>query len=57
MKFAGGALHWTEDEFWSCSFAYFRAAYEGWKLAHGVKPAVKPMTRDRYEELKRQVGG
>ncbi len=55
MRFAGGVLGWSEDQFWNASFAYFRATWEGWGHAHGVE-AAKPMTRDRYEELKRELG-
>ncbi|WP_265518970.1 hypothetical protein [Nitratireductor luteus] len=53
MSFAGGVLHWTEDEFWSTGFAYFRAAWEGWAISSGAKKVkTKPPSRDEYEAAK-----
>ena len=53
MKFAGGVLRWTEDQFWSTSFAYFRATWEGWAIASGVKKSkAKAPSRDEYEAAK-----
>ncbi|WP_036540140.1 hypothetical protein [Nitratireductor aquibiodomus] len=53
MNFAGGVLHWTEDEFWQTGFAYFRAAWEGWAISTGAKKsAIQPPTREAYEAAK-----
>lgn len=53
MKFAGGVLLWSEGEFWNAGFAYFRAAWEGWAIAHGGKKAsARPPSRDEYEAAK-----
>jgi hypothetical protein len=54
MNFAGGVLGWSEAEFWGSSLAYFRAAHEGYRLAKGGKPKTEPMSRERYEEIKRK---
>lgn len=46
-------LHWTEDEFWTCGFAFFRATWEGWAIASGVrKVGPKAPTREDYEAAK-----
>ncbi|MFC6490903.1 hypothetical protein [Nitratireductor sp. GCM10026969] len=53
MKFAGGVLHWTEEQFWSTGFAYFRASWEGWAIASGAKKVKgKAPTREEYEAAK-----
>lgn len=54
MKFAGGVLGWSEAEFWAASFPWFRAAWDGWAIANGVKKAAGPRapTRDEYEAAK-----
>lgn len=52
MNFAGGVLHWTHDAFWSCPLPYFRAAFEGWALANGVKQKRVPeMKAERLKQL------
>lgn len=53
MKFAGDVLHWTEEGFWSCGFAFFRATWEGWAIASGVKKVgPKAPSREEYETAK-----
>lgn len=52
MNFAGGVLHWSAAEFWTCPLPYFRAAYDGWALANGVRKAAAPeMTESRLKDL------
>jgi len=52
MKFAAGVLHWPSPAFWSCPLPYFRAAYEGWAIANGIrKPAMPDMGEGRLKAL------
>ncbi len=53
MSFAGGILRWSEEQFWSASFPYFRAAIEGHAIANGTRKLHgKAPTRDQYEAAK-----
>jgi hypothetical protein len=51
MQIAGGVLHWTEAEFWSCSPVYFQSTLDGILEMHG-KQAGNDIDAETYEQCK-----
>lgn len=55
LQNATGVLGWTPQTFWQTSLVEYFAAIKGWnEFQQGKTGKPPPLTRDEFEELKRE---